>query len=82
MPLIYSFVARGTVVLADYTAYTGNFSTVAIQCLEKVPANNNKFTFSCDKHTFNYTVDSGYSECRSVITDDVALVHREHTKFT
>mmetsp|Transcript_19649 Transcript_19649/g.59428 ORF Transcript_19649/g.59428 Transcript_19649/m.59428 type:complete len:220 (+) Transcript_19649:184-843(+) len=61
MPLIYSFVARGTVVLADYTAYTGNFSTVAIQCLEKVPANNNKFTFTCDKHTFNYTVDSGYT---------------------
>ena len=31
MPLIYSFVARGTTVLADYTAYTGNFSVVAIQ---------------------------------------------------
>lgn len=31
MPLIYSFVSRGTTVLADYTAYTGNFSVVAIQ---------------------------------------------------
>ena len=31
MPLIYSFVARGTTVLADYTSYTGNFSVVAIQ---------------------------------------------------
>lgn len=36
MPLIYSFVARGggggePIVLADYTAYTGNFSVVAIQ---------------------------------------------------
>lgn len=31
MPLIYSFVARQTTVLADYTAYTGNFSTVALQ---------------------------------------------------
>lgn len=31
MPLIYSFVARGNVVLADYTSYTGNFSTVALQ---------------------------------------------------
>lgn len=36
MPLIYSFVARGTTVLADYTAYTGNFSVIAIQvCLLK-----------------------------------------------
>ena len=31
MPLIYSFVARSNTVLADYTAYTGNFSVVAIQ---------------------------------------------------
>lgn len=61
MPLIYSFVARGTTVLADYTAHNGNFSTVAIQCLEKIPANNNKFTFTCDKHTFNYTIDGGYT---------------------
>ena len=31
MPLIYSFVARGSTVLADFTSYTGNFSTVALQ---------------------------------------------------
>lgn len=31
MPLIYSFVARGNTVLADYTSFTGNFSVVAIQ---------------------------------------------------
>jgi len=59
--IIYSFVARGTTVLADYTAYTGNFSTVAIQCLEKCPTDNSKFTFTCDRHTFNYTVDGGYT---------------------
>ena len=40
----------------------GNFSTVAIQCLEKCPTDNSKFTFTCDKHTFNYLVDGGYSE--------------------
>jgi len=49
-------------VLADFTAYTGNFSTVAIQCLEKCPTDNSKFTFTCDRHTFNYTIDGGYSE--------------------
>ena len=48
-------------MLADFTAYTGNFSTVAIQCLEKCPTDNSKFTFTCDRHTFNYTIDSGYS---------------------
>ncbi len=65
MPLIYAFVSRGTTVLADYTSYTGNFSTVAIQCLEKCPTDNSKFTFTCDRHTFNYLVDGGFSESRS-----------------
>lgn len=65
MPLIYAFVSRGTTVLADYTSYTGNFSTVAIQCLEKCPTDNSKFTFTCDRHTFNYLVDGGFSECTS-----------------
>ncbi|KAL3146690.1 hypothetical protein ABBQ32_000917 [Trebouxia sp. C0010 RCD-2024] len=61
MPLIYAFVSRGTTVLADYTSYTGNFSTVAIQCLEKCPTDNSKFTFTCDRHTFNYLVDGGFT---------------------
>lgn len=72
MPLIYSFVARGTTVLADYTSFTGNFATVAIQCLEKIPANNSNYTYTCDKHTFNYVIDRGFSEsglaCRATVT--------------
>ena len=31
MPLIYAFVARRTTVLAEYTNYSGNFSTIATQ---------------------------------------------------
>ncbi|KAJ6853277.1 uncharacterized protein M6B38_250145 [Iris pallida] len=59
--LIYSFVARGTTVLAEYTEFTGNFTSIASQCLQKLPASNNKFTYNCDGHTFNYLVDEGYS---------------------
>lgn len=58
--LIYSFVARGTVVLAEHTSFSGNFSTIAIQCLQKLPSNSNKFTYTCDGHTFNYLVDDGF----------------------
>jgi hypothetical protein len=60
--LIYAFVARGTVVLAEYTEFTGNFTTIASQCLVKLPASNNKFTYNCDGHTFNYLVEDGFSE--------------------
>jgi hypothetical protein len=62
--LIYAFVARGTVVLAEYTEFTGNFTTIAAQCLQKLPASNNKFTYNCDGHTFNYLVEDGFSECQ------------------
>ncbi|KAL5997029.1 hypothetical protein ACLOJK_007955 [Asimina triloba] len=63
--LIYSFVARGTVILAEYTEFTGNFTSIAAQCLQKLPASNNKFTYNCDSHTFNYLVEDGFSKPRS-----------------
>uniref|UniRef100_A0A1D1ZKI5 Vesicle-associated membrane protein 727 n=1 Tax=Anthurium amnicola TaxID=1678845 RepID=A0A1D1ZKI5_9ARAE len=59
-PLVYSFVAKGTVVLAEHTSFSGNFSTIAVQCLQKLPSNSNKFTYSCDGHTFNFLVDGGF----------------------
>ena len=59
-PLIYSFVAKGTVVLAEHTSFSGNFSTIAVQCLQRLPPNSNKFTYSCDGHTFNFLLDKGF----------------------
>lgn len=60
---IYSFVARGTVVLAEFTEFTGNFPAIATQCLQKLPSSNNKFTYNCDHHTFNFLVEDGYAYC-------------------
>jgi vesicle-associated membrane protein 72 len=59
--LIYSFVARGNIVLAEYTEFSGNFGTIAAQCLQKLPSSSNRFTYNCDGHTFNYLVDNGFS---------------------
>ncbi|XP_076927294.1 vesicle-associated membrane protein 722-like [Bidens hawaiensis] len=61
--LIYSFVARGTVILSEYTDFTGNFTKIAHQCLQKLPATNNKFAYNCDGHTFNYLVEDGFTYC-------------------
>ncbi|PWA53498.1 synaptobrevin, Longin-like domain protein [Artemisia annua] len=61
--LIYSFVSRGTVILSEFTEFSGNFTNIAIQCLQKLPATNNKFTYSCDGHTFNYLVEDGFTYC-------------------
>ncbi|KAK2394490.1 hypothetical protein P8452_16254 [Trifolium repens] len=62
-PLIYSFVSRGTVILAEFTEFSGNFNSIAFQCLQKLPSTNNKFTYECDDHTFNYLIDNGYTYC-------------------
>ncbi|KAH1063963.1 hypothetical protein J1N35_028950 [Gossypium stocksii] len=58
--LIYCFVAKGTVVLAEHTSYSGNFSTIAVQFLQKLPSNSSKFTYSYDGHTFNFLIDNGF----------------------
>ncbi|KAL6524829.1 hypothetical protein OROMI_030422 [Orobanche minor] len=60
-PLIYSFVARGTVILAEFTEFSGNFIGIAAQCLQKLPTTNYKFTYKCDGHTFNYLVEDGFT---------------------
>ncbi|KAJ4766196.1 Vesicle-associated membrane protein 727 [Rhynchospora pubera] len=59
-PILYSFVAKGTVVLAEHTCFFGNIRTIAIECLAKLPPNSNKFTYSCDGHTFNFLVEKGF----------------------
>ncbi|KAJ7955579.1 putative Vesicle-associated membrane protein [Quillaja saponaria] len=61
--LIYSFVARGTMILAEFTEFSGNFTGIAAQCLQKLPASNNRFTYNCDGHTFNYLVENGFTYC-------------------
>ncbi|KAG0484085.1 hypothetical protein HPP92_012177 [Vanilla planifolia] len=61
--LIYSFVARGTMVLAEYSDFMGNFIEIALQCLQRLPATNDKFTFNMDGHNFDYLVDDGYNYC-------------------
>ncbi|KAK6161801.1 hypothetical protein DH2020_005182 [Rehmannia glutinosa] len=47
-------------ILAEYTEFTGNFNSIASQCLQKLPASSNRFTYNCDGHTFNYLVENGF----------------------
>ncbi|KAF8108797.1 hypothetical protein N665_0104s0112 [Sinapis alba] len=61
--LIYSFVARGTVILVDFTDFKGNFTSIAAQCLQKLPSSNNKVIYNCDGHTFSYLVENGFTYC-------------------
>ncbi|KAL8107552.1 hypothetical protein AgCh_024102 [Apium graveolens] len=66
--LVYAFVARGSVVLAEYKEFCGNFNS--IENLQKLTSTNNKFTYNCDGHTFNYLVHNGFTYC--VVVDESA----------
>ncbi|KAK8498632.1 hypothetical protein V6N12_038579 [Hibiscus sabdariffa] len=62
--LIYSFVARGTVILAEYTEFTGNFTTIAGQCLQNLPTSSKKFNLQLRWVTHSVTlVENGFTYC-------------------
>ncbi len=62
MPLIYSSISQGTVTLAEYAAFSGNFGAVAKEYLTTAGKNEGKFTFNVDGHTFNFLNRGGFSE--------------------
>ncbi|BBN19355.1 hypothetical protein MPTK1_8g09980 [Marchantia polymorpha subsp. ruderalis] len=61
--LFYSFVARGTgpgvVVLAEYLPVKGKFSKIALECAQKLAANNHSITYTCDRQAFHFLVEDG-----------------------
>jgi len=59
MPIIYSVVARGNTVLAEYASARGNFDQVARKILQKIPTQNNKMSYTHERHIFHYIVESG-----------------------
>ena len=65
MPLIYSLVSRGTCVLAEFTATSGNFTTVTRRILEKLPATSSRMSYLYDGregqggHVFHFVCEQG-----------------------
>lgn len=54
MAILYALVARGTVVLSEFTATSTNASTIAKQILEKVPGNDDSnVSYSQDRYVFH-----------------------------
>ncbi|PRP80471.1 synaptobrevin domain-containing protein [Planoprotostelium fungivorum] len=60
MPIIYSVVARETIILAEYSSARGNFDQVAKRILEKIPATpDSKAVYVYERHVFHYMVSNG-----------------------
>uniref|UniRef100_A0A0V0G840 Vesicle-associated membrane protein 7 n=2 Tax=Triatominae TaxID=70999 RepID=A0A0V0G840_TRIDM len=69
MPILYSVVARGTIVLASYATCPGNFSEVTQQILAKIAPEDGKLTLSHNSYLFHYISENGIIYL--CITDDV-----------
>lgn len=61
MPLVYSAVARGSVILAEYSVFAGNFPQVAKDCLDKSKNADGKYTYTIDNHTFCFLHDHDFT---------------------
>lgn len=70
MPLLFSVVARGTVVLAKYATCAGNFTEVTEQLLSKIPPHDDKLTYSHGNYLFHYIAENKL--VYFCITDDVS----------
>lgn len=54
MAILYALVARGSVVLAEFSATATNASVIARQILEKIPGNNDSHvSYSQDRYIFH-----------------------------
>lgn len=68
MPILYSVISRGPIVLAHHAACSGNFEEVTETILAKIPPQNNKLTYSQGPYLFHYICED--SIIYMCITDD------------
>ncbi|OIT39327.1 PREDICTED: vesicle-associated membrane protein 714 isoform X1 [Nicotiana attenuata] len=62
MAILYAVVARGTTVLAEFSAVTGNSGAVARRILEKLPGETeSRLCFSQDRYIFHILRSDGLS---------------------
>ena len=71
MAIVYALVARGTVVLAEFSATGSNASAIARQILEKIPgADDSHVSYSQDRYVFHVKRTDGITVL--CIADDSA----------
>ena len=60
MPILYALIARGPVVLAEYSEKTGNFPTVTRVLLGKIDDSADcRKSIKADEYTFHFVVEGG-----------------------
>lgn len=71
MPLFYSVVTRGTVVLAKHANYQGNFTEILEGVLIQIGPENKKQSLLHDRYLYHYICEDQI--IYMCITDDVSI---------
>jgi vesicle-associated membrane protein 7 len=58
MTILYSLVARGKTVLAEYTFTSGNFPTITRVLLGKIEDRDGKMSYVYDQYVFHYIIEN------------------------
>ncbi|GJQ64884.1 Vamp7 [Trypoxylus dichotomus] len=58
MPILYSVIYKGTMILAKYATCAGNFAEVTAQIIEKIPQRDDKLTYTHGTYLFHYVSES------------------------
>ena len=56
MAILYTVIARGSTVLAQFASCAGNFSEVAYQILSKLSEENSKMTYSHGRYAITFMI--------------------------
>ena len=79
MPILYALIARGPVVLAEYSEKTGNFPTVTRVLLGKIDDSVDcRKSIKADEYTFHFVVEGGLTY---LCMTDVESGERLHVVF-
>jgi hypothetical protein len=59
--IIYALIARGSLVLAEYTVYKGDFTTLARKILSQSKISKSKKSYIKDGYTFTYFSEDDFT---------------------
>ena len=62
----YASVSRGCTVVAEHKKAKEDLADVAVECLEKVPAFHNQFTYTMKQRMFLFLMEGGFTYCAIV----------------
>ena len=76
MAIVYALVARGTVVLAEFAAVSGNAGAVARRILEKLPPDaDSRLCFAQDRYIFHVLRDQAGITFLCMANDTFGSMH-------